>query len=233
MQKPDQVPTPAPPQTPNGPATFTLVGPDGATQTLRPPASVEELETLRARRAQISDQLENVTDRRGELAQELARTPEAARSGLEARIALLDGRILQLERDLATTGAQLTAAPLSLGAGAEEFADVATRRSGGSDNFDEGMAAGAFTAVFFMSALLLFLRRRWKGKGKGRQTQLGTDATQRLERLEHGMDAIALEIERVSEGQRFVTKLLSESHGASPLQRAPQTILQSVDPTKD
>ena len=78
MQKPDQVPTPAPPQTPNGPATFTLVGPDGATQTLRPPASVEELETLRARRAQISDQLENVTDRRGELAQELARTPEAA-----------------------------------------------------------------------------------------------------------------------------------------------------------
>jgi hypothetical protein len=29
------------------------------------------------------------------------------------------------------------------------------------------------------------------------------------------MDAIAIEIERVSEGQRFVTKLLSEAHSPS------------------
>jgi hypothetical protein len=33
----------------------------------------------------------------------------------------------------------------------------------------------------------------------------------RLARLEQGMDAIAIEIERISEGQRFVTKLMSES----------------------
>ncbi len=32
----------------------------------------------------------------------------------------------------------------------------------------------------------------------------------RLERLEHAVDAIALEVERISEGQRFATKLLSE-----------------------
>ena len=32
----------------------------------------------------------------------------------------------------------------------------------------------------------------------------------RMERLEHAVDAIALEIERISEGQRFTTKLLSE-----------------------
>ena len=37
-----------------------------------------------------------------------------------------------------------------------------------------------------------------------------TESNQRLERLEHGMEAIAIEIERVSEGQRFVTRLLSE-----------------------
>jgi hypothetical protein len=33
---------------------------------------------------------------------------------------------------------------------------------------------------------------------------------ERLERIEQGMDAIAIEVERVSEGQRFVTRLLSE-----------------------
>ncbi len=35
-------------------------------------------------------------------------------------------------------------------------------------------------------------------------------ADARLGRLEHAVDAIALEIERISEGQRFTTKLLSE-----------------------
>ena len=33
---------------------------------------------------------------------------------------------------------------------------------------------------------------------------------ERLSRLEQAVDAIALEIERISEGQRFTTKLLSE-----------------------
>lgn len=33
---------------------------------------------------------------------------------------------------------------------------------------------------------------------------------QRLERMEQAIDAIAVEMERVSEGQRFTTRLLSE-----------------------
>ena len=34
------------------------------------------------------------------------------------------------------------------------------------------------------------------------------------------MEAMAIEIERISEGQRFVTELLSESHGGvTPAQR--------------
>jgi hypothetical protein len=32
----------------------------------------------------------------------------------------------------------------------------------------------------------------------------------RIDRLEQSMDAIAIEIERISEGQRFVTKILTE-----------------------
>ena len=45
---------------------------------------------------------------------------------------------------------------------------------------------------------------------RGSQKPAGTVADARLERLEHAVDAIALEIERISEGQRFTTKLLSE-----------------------
>jgi hypothetical protein len=38
----------------------------------------------------------------------------------------------------------------------------------------------------------------------------GAEATARLSRLEQAVDAIALEVERISEGQRFTTRLLSE-----------------------
>jgi HPt (histidine-containing phosphotransfer) domain-containing protein len=43
-----------------------------------------------------------------------------------------------------------------------------------------------------------------------RDPRLPPDVTARLDRMEHAIDAIAVEIERISEGQRFTTKLLSE-----------------------
>lgn len=39
------------------------------------------------------------------------------------------------------------------------------------------------------------------------------DVSARLERIEQAVDAIAIEMERVSEGQRFTTKLLAERAG--------------------
>lgn len=39
---------------------------------------------------------------------------------------------------------------------------------------------------------------------------LPPEVTARLERMEQALDTIAVEVERISEGQRFTTKLLSE-----------------------
>ena len=47
-----------------------------------------------------------------------------------------------------------------------------------------------------------------------RNPRLPTEVTERLERMEHALDSVALEVERISEGQRFTTKLLSEGKGA-------------------
>jgi hypothetical protein len=44
----------------------------------------------------------------------------------------------------------------------------------------------------------------------------------RLDRLEQAVDAIAIEIERISEGQRFVTRVFAERPAAAPAQ-APAT----------
>ena len=199
------------PALPRG-ARYTIVGADG-TQALQIPKTAAEVRALQEQRSQISDQLENVSRRRGQIARELAGTnAESARNGLQARIDILDQRILQLETDLATTGRELSMASPEVLASTGDW----NNRRGDSSDFGEGMAAGGFTMFFFMSIAVLFARRRWKRRAAARPGALDTDSAQRLQRLEQGMDAIAIEIERVSEGQRFVTRLLSESRAVEP-----------------
>jgi hypothetical protein len=55
--------------------------------------------------------------------------------------------------------------------------------------------------------------------------RIPADVSARLERMEQAIDSIAVEVERISEGQRFTTKLLSERTsieappGAAPPER--------------
>lgn len=51
------------------------------------------------------------------------------------------------------------------------------------------------------------LVRRWEREEHA--PRLPSDASQRLERIEQAIDAMAIEVERISEGQRFTTRLLS------------------------
>jgi hypothetical protein len=68
------------------------------------------------------------------------------------------------------------------------------------------IVAGAAIAIFV--PLARAMARRWEREGL---TSAGTpDITARLERMEHAIESIAVEIERISEGQRFTTRLLSE-----------------------
>jgi hypothetical protein len=52
--------------------------------------------------------------------------------------------------------------------------------------------------------------RRIEREGTGRDPIAPPEVTARLERMEQAIDSIAVEIERISEGQRFTTKLLAE-----------------------
>ena len=44
--------------------------------------------------------------------------------------------------------------------------------------------------------------------------EIPPDVTARLERMEQALDSIAIEVERISEGQRFTTKLLADRNPA-------------------
>jgi hypothetical protein len=42
------------------------------------------------------------------------------------------------------------------------------------------------------------------------ESRTSPEVADRLDRMEHAIESIAIEIERISEGQRFTTKLLAE-----------------------
>ena len=186
--------------------TITITGADGVQQTLAVPINKQEVAVLRSRRSEMSNQLVSAADRRHELSEEIKSAPAgASRTGLEQRIEVLDKRMVQLESDIASTGQQLSAAPLNAIAG--------TEGRGSGRELSRNSAPTAFVILVLFPLAIVFARNLWKRgtiSAVAAPQQLGGEAGQRLERLEHGMDAIAIEIERVSEGQRFVTRLLSE-----------------------
>src|SRR5918999_1501112 len=68
--------------------------------------------------------------------------------------------------------------------------------------------------------LVRALTRRWERQPL--QPSVPPEVAARLERIEQAVDAVAIEVERISEGQRFTTKLLSErASEAVPMTRSP------------
>ena len=216
-------------QGPPSSPTIIVTGADGKTQTLQVPTTHEEMQQLMSRRSQLSDQLDNVTDRRNDIVDRIRSAPNVAEAGLTAQLKVLNDRIVQLETDLAVTGRQIAAASPDVMSMAEE----PSRPDDENGSFQDGVGAGVAGSVVVATVMLFLFRRRLRRTGVGRNPQLAADATPRLARLEQGMDAIAIEVERISEGQRFVTKLLSESHGApAPAQRGDATTLNARDQTR-
>ncbi len=58
-----------------------------------------------------------------------------------------------------------------------------------------------------------------------RQAERPRISEDRFRHLEQAVDAIAVEVERISEGQRFTTKLLAERLEAPPAPRVPERVI--------
>ena len=56
--------------------------------------------------------------------------------------------------------------------------------------------------------LVVALGKKWERQDK--LPKVPNDMTDRLTRMEQAIDAIAVEVERISEGQRFTTKILAD-----------------------
>jgi hypothetical protein len=167
-----------------------------------------DVEALRARRSELSTQLSSANGRRKELARELRSADGPNRTGLEQRMTQLDQRIIGIENDLAETGRQLSSLPAGL---------VATSTTP-LPMREITLSPGQLTAISIVFTIFVlaplasgFTRMLWKRSTLPPQPATSPETDRRLERIEQAVDTIAIEVERISEGQRFVTQLMSRN----------------------
>ena len=192
------------------------------------PRTSAELEGLIARRAELARQLESVTERRGTLAEQRARGDEATRSELTSRIRGLDDRAGRLETEI--RGADDAIADgFARGLGSDLQTAVPSIPPipsippfpPNAFTFEQHQFPGMFseeqlaTAMFLeavgfsLIGFLLYRRLRRSMAKKFERVAVAPEAG-KIDQLQQAVDVIALEVERISEGQRFVTKLLSD-----------------------
>ena len=214
-----QAPTvaPAPPSVP-GPALPTSEPVTISTRQISgsPRATFE---ALRAKREVLGDQMSRLLNRRNNVAERLnsPNVSPAEKVALEQHIQELNGRIVDMEKQLHAADAEVAAAAGVPGAAAPE-----SRDNGYAGPPEEMLIIGSvFTGIALVIVALAYARRLWRGTTSV-VAHIPTAFEARFARFEESLDAVAIEIERVSEGQRFLTKVLSEQNpraiGAGPAQ---------------
>lgn len=174
------------------------------------PRTGQEVQAVRQRLRDLRNELQNAAERRNSVMERMRNAPERALSGLDARIGELDARILGLEREITRNNALLQRAPSdALMAGTSQAPDPAAVVS---RVIDDLVPLVAIISVFVFAPIAISIARFfWRRTSAPARVAAPDHATQqKLEHLQQAVDTIAIEIERISEGQRFVTRLLNE-----------------------
>jgi hypothetical protein len=186
-------------------------------------AQTVRLQALHERREMLSEQYQSAMRERGQIGQERLNAQARGDAGMvreyESVVARIGGRMQELERSIQRLDQQIDEAmkaPLPVevavpGAPGEPAAitiapppfPYANELISQRIEFQRMMAAeGAI--LLALGALL------WRfGVARGRRLATRAEAPRDDTKLQQAVDAIAIEVERLSEGQRFVTNILS------------------------
>jgi hypothetical protein len=128
-----------------------------------------------------------------------------ARPGVQQKWADVGVEMAQVRGDLARVEAQIAQRTGALPGGTRAPNAPRGRR------FDPsiGIPIGGLLLMMMVVPVSLAWARRI-ARGGNKPVTLSRDAIDRLERLEQAIDTVAIEVERISEGQRFVTKILAD-----------------------
>jgi hypothetical protein len=193
---------PAPPAPPSADLPRVIV--DG----VEIPALGQPRGELIAQRRELTDQLRALEGEKANLVAHLKVLPQnsSERPVLEQQLAVMDARI-------ATTDAMLAANEAQLQVGSRPGVITVPPQFPQDRVLPKDIFAltGIFMFVVLLPLSVAIARRIWR---RGAAATVPSEVAQRLERMEMAIDSSAVEIERIGEGQRYLTKLLSERRAA-------------------
>ena len=202
-----QNPTPAlPPAPPEFPATQpSFFAQDGPTR----PLTSQEASVIREQRSEMSNQLTSAQGRREELLDQLRSAPPGTEQGLRDQYQVLSDRIVAIENDIEGSGRVLRTGQIPVG-----VTIVPPRAFNTGNRTDDAERGAALAAVILLPIGAIYMLRAFRRRRRGGRREVEANAEQesRFDRLEQAVDAIALEIERVGEAQRYQAKLLTEAN---------------------
>jgi hypothetical protein len=166
----------------------------------------------------LGDQMERLQDERRDVTNRLGNNDErlspADKAGLEKRLTVIDGRIDGLDKQIASADAQVASAAAIPGAVVERPPEV--RHGPPEEVFILG---GIFMFVAIMPISIAYARRIWR-RSAAAVTAIPKDIIDRFTQIDQAVESIAVEVERIGEGQRFITRVLSEQGKRPALEAA-------------
>jgi len=197
-----------------GPA---VAGAQAAPAAPATPGAAVDINTVRLRLNQLRTELNMAQDQQSEIIRNMTRMPPAAQSGLQQQLASVQQQIVGIETQISATQAQI-------GSAVNTHATTSAPEDYGYPVrvIHNGPDAGAIVAVVFfifvLAPIAFALARRILRRPVAPAPSLSpafAEIPGRMERLEQAVDTVALEIERISESQRFLTRIMAEREPAS------------------
>jgi hypothetical protein len=191
--------------------------PQAATPALAPVAAARSApsasaiyEGFRAQRRELSNQLDELENTRRSITSQLEGLPPGSpeRTPLETQMVDIDSRITNVDKMLASNAAEVSKAAAIPGAVVEPPRVI---QEGPPE--DAYVLGGIFMLVVFLPLSVAFARRIWR-RSAAAVTSFPREIGERLLRMEQALEATAVEVERIGEGQRFLTRLFTEGEGA-------------------
>lgn len=181
------------------------------------PTATEMYEAARLMQRELQRQRDVVNDQRDDLRQELQSSANSADTkGIEARLVALDARQADLDKQIAAADAQVARAAAIPGVVVEP-----PRHE--PDIPPEAVVLGGLgmAMVLLIPVSIGYARRLWRRGGQPAPAQIPAELFDRMASIERGVEAVAIEVERIGEGQRFVSQLLGESDRRRQMQALP------------
>ncbi len=179
-------------------------------------SAAEMYQAARAMRRELVQQRDRVQAQRDDLARELIRQETQGspvdKAGIEARLRDLDARLLDLDKQVAAADQQVAQAAAIPGAAVEP---PPPPRAGPPEEVFIIPIVGIIFIGFPIA--VAYARRIWK-RGATVVAPVPREVQARIEQVAQSVEAMAVEVVRIGEGQRFLTRLLSEAPARLPLE---------------